>query len=167
MPGAKDTFKPLTAEQVALRPMPAWAPPKVAGVLEGESLKVIKQTGSLDAQPWDDLSNGEHRWWREGKPNEEIILGFNVPKAGKYEVVGRFMSAKDYGKIQLAVNGVKAGEPIDFYSAEIKATPEMSLGTFELKEGDNQISAVIVGANEKAVKSYMFGLDYLLIKPAK
>jgi hypothetical protein len=40
------------------------------------------------------------------------------------------------------------------------------LGLFDLKEGDNEFSATVIGANEKAVKAYMFGLDYLLLKAA-
>ena len=41
----------------------------------------------------------------------------------------------------------------------------MPLGTFDLRQGPNQLSAVAVGANPKAEKEYMFGLDYILIKP--
>jgi hypothetical protein len=41
------------------------------------------------------------------------------------------------------------------------------LGVHDLKQGDNQYAVKIIGANEKAVKSYMFGLDYLLLKPVE
>ena len=78
---------------------------------------------------------------------------------------GRFLRAPDYGIHQLAVNGKKTGEPVDFYNAEVQATQEMDLGVFNLAEGDNEFSTTVVGANEKAVKAYMFGLDYLLLKP--
>jgi hypothetical protein len=82
-------------------------------------------------------------------------------------VLGRFLSARDYGIHQLAINGRNAGKPLDFYSPDVKPTSELDLGTFDLKEGENEFSATIVGANEKAVKSFMFGLDYLLLKPAE
>ena len=42
--------------------------------------------------------------------------------------------------------------------------PELDLGGFELKKGQNTLTAEIVGANEAAIKNYMFGLDYLLVK---
>ena len=61
----------------------------------------------------------------------------------------------------------KAGAPIDFYNPDVKPTKELDLGTFELKAGGNEFSATIIGANEKAIKSYMLGLDYLLLKPAE
>jgi hypothetical protein len=166
VPGAKDTFKPITAEQTVLRPMPEWAAPKVPGAIEGETMKIIKKTGTADPQELEDISSGKHLWWRSGKPKDELVLGFTVPKAGKYQVFGRFLKAVDYGVVQLSVNGQKAGEPIDFYNDGVAASPEMPLGTFELKEGDNQLSAEIIGANDKAQKQYMFGLDYLILKPA-
>jgi hypothetical protein len=34
-----------------------------------------------------------------------------------------------------------------------------------LTAGDNKLTVEITGANEKAVKAYMFGLDYLRIEP--
>jgi hypothetical protein len=166
-PGAKSTMTPITAEQVVLRPMPAWAPPKVAGAIEGETMKIIKHSGAPEPQPWEGLSDEKHLWWKGAQPKDELVLGFNVPKAGKYQVVGRFMKATDYGIVQLAINGEKAGEPIDFFNDGVAPSPEMPLGTFDLKEGENQLSATITGANEKAVKNYMFGLDYLLLKPAQ
>jgi hypothetical protein len=166
-PGAKDAFQPITPEQLVIRPMPEWISPKVAGAIEGETMKIIKKTGTVEPQNWEDTSDGKHLWWRGAQPKDELVLGFNVPKAGKYQVVARFLRAVDYGIVQLAVNGEKAREPIDFYNAEVSLSPDMTLGAFDLKEGENQLSVTIVGANDKAEKQYMFGLDYLLLKPAQ
>ena len=38
------------------------------------------------------------------------------------------------------------------------------MGTHELSKGEHALRVDIVGANEKAVKSYMFGLDYLKLE---
>jgi len=73
----------------------------------------------------------------------------------------------DYGIIQLAINGEKAGQPLDFFNNGVIQTAELPLGVFELREGQNVLSATVVGANEKALKEYMFGLDYLTLKPAE
>ena len=99
--------------------------------------------------------------------NLSRTVAFSAPKAGKYRVFGHFLKAKDYGIHQLAINGKPAGEPIDFYNPEVQATQELLIGEYELKAGANEFSVTIVGANEKAVKTYMFGLDYLLLKPAE
>ena len=100
---------------------PAWAPPKVAGAIEGETMKIIKKTGTPEPQNWEGMSDEKHLWWRGAKPKDELVLGFDVPKAGKYQVFGRFLKAVDYGIVQLAVNGEKAGEPIDFYNDGVVA----------------------------------------------
>jgi D-arabinan exo alpha-(1,3)/(1,5)-arabinofuranosidase (non-reducing end) len=43
----------------------------------------------------------------------------------------------------------------------------MELGTFDLKADGNRFSVKVVGANDKAIPAYMFGLDYLLLKPVE
>jgi hypothetical protein len=63
------------------------------------------------------------------------------------------------------VNGNPLGGPRDFYNPDVQPTGEVDLGVFELKKGTNQFSVTVVGANPKAVQAYMFGLDYLRLKP--
>jgi hypothetical protein len=166
--GAGDTFKPIAAADAVVRPMSTYQIPRVAGAIEGESLKIVKVTGSAGPQDWDDTSAGKHLWWHAGmKPGDTLVVSFPAPKAGRFRVSGRFLSAKDYGIHQLAVNGVKTGEPVDFYNPKVKVGDETDLGVFELKQGDNEFSATITGANAKAVKDYMLGLDYLMLKPVE
>ena len=76
------------------------------------------------------------------------------------------MLFRSYGIIQLSINDQKAGEPIDFYNKRIRLTKEIELGVFQLTKGENRITAEVVGANEEAVKAYMFGLDYIRLEPA-
>lgn len=167
--GAKDTFKPIAATDVVLRPAPVIQIVKVAGALEGEKLKVIKKVGELDPQDWDGLSSGVHLWWHGGmKVGDELVLGFDAPKAGKYKVSGRFLRAVDYGIHQLSINGQEAGKPIDFFNQGVVPTNEIDLGTFDLKQGENTLTVKVIGANPKATGvRYMFGLDYLLLKAAE
>ena len=166
--GAKDLFKPITAEMAVVKPMTPYTPPKVKGALEGEELKIVKVTGVAEPQDWSGLSGERHLWWHAGmKPGDKLVVAFPAPKAGKYRVFARFLRARDYGIHQIVINGVKAGDPIDFYNPEVRPTNEIELGIFDLKEGENLFEVTVVGANEKAVKAYMFGLDYILLKPAE
>jgi hypothetical protein len=167
-PGGTDTFKPVRAEEAVVRPLPAYAPVRVAGAIEGETMKILKVSGTAEPQDWSSLSGEKHLWWHaDMKPGDTLKLAFPVPQAGKYRVFGRFLRAPDYGIHQLAINGQSVGQPIDFYESEVRPSSERLLGEFQLKAGDNEFSVTIVGANEKAVKSYMFGLDYLLLKPVE
>jgi hypothetical protein len=65
------------------------------------------------------------------------------------------------------VNGEKAGSAVDLFNDGVIPAEPIDLGVFALKEKDNQLAVEIVGTNEKArPKAYMFGLDYLVLKPA-
>lgn len=165
---AEDTFPKIEKADLPVTVLPKWEPPKVKGAIEGESMRVIEKAGGL-ALPQDigECSGERHMFWHgELKVGDRLVLGFPVEKAGKYEVRARFLTAGDYGIVQLAVNGEKAGEPRDFYHNGIKVSDEISLGTFELKAGENTISAEATGTNEKAKPAHFFGLDYVLLKPA-
>lgn len=167
-PSGTDRFASIRPEDTALRPMPEWVVPRVKGALEGESLRIVKVAGTAEPQDWESVSGGKHLWWHAGmKPGDTLTVAFAAPKAGRYQVVGHFLRAKDYGIHQLAINGQKTGDPVDFYNAEVRPTKELDLGTYTLKAGDNEFTATVVGANAKAVKSYMLGLDYLLLKPVE
>jgi len=165
-PGATDTFKPVTAAQLAVRPVPEIRIPKVKGAIEGEKMRIVKKTGAPAPQDWDSTSEGRHLWWHGGQqPGDMLVLAFPVAKAGKYKVTAQFLKAVDYGIAQVAINDQKAGDPIDFYNNGVIVWGPVELGSFDLKEGENTISFTIVGANPTAVKSYMVGLDYLLLSP--
>jgi hypothetical protein len=131
-------------------------------------LKILHVKGVAEPQDWDGLSGGRHLWWHAGmQPGDVLALSFPAPKAGKYRILAHFLRARDYGIHQLAINGQAAGAPIDFYNPDVQPSAETELGVFELKAGDNELSVTVKGANEKAIKAYMFGLDYVLLKPAE
>ncbi|MGI6461336.1 MAG: hypothetical protein ACOX5J_14830 [Candidatus Hydrogenedentales bacterium] len=70
--------------------------------------------------------------------------------------------------MQLSINGVKAGEPLDFFNDGVIVSEEVHLGAFNLKQGQNTLAVEITGANEQSdPKRHMFGLDYLLLRPIR
>ena len=169
-PGGTDDVPPIATENLkVIAPPPPPEMKVVEGALEGERLKVAECTGgqtvnqTSDAWGW---SREEQLWWRDGQPGDTLTLAFPVEKAGRYDVRAVCTKAIDYGIIRLRVNGEEAGAERDFFNDGVIATPEESLGIFELAEGENTLTAEIVGANANAVPSHMFGLDYLLLKPA-
>jgi hypothetical protein len=160
-PGATDGFPKIDPADLRVVEIPKYEPPRVKGALEGEEMTVIQKTGILEPQEWGGLSNEKHRWWREGQPGDRLVLGFDVTEGGEYRVFARFLKARDYGIVRLSINDQKAGNPIDLYNPNVLPSKEIELGTFNLHAGQNTLTAEIVGANEKAAKAYMFGLDYL------
>ena len=75
--------------------------------------------------------------------------------------------ARDYGIVQLYLDGKKAGEPIDLYNPDVVPTEPIPLGVHRLGEGPHKLTVEIVGANPQALKAYMFGISHISFKPAK
>ena len=107
--------------------------------------------------------NNDHLWWTGAKPGHKLELAIPVETAGLYKISAVLTKARDYGIVQLSFDGQKAGLPIDLYNPEVTNTDPIFLGTFNLTEGEHVLTVEIIGANEKAVKSYMFGLDEVIL----
>lgn len=108
----------------------------------------------------------EQIWWTHAKPGATLELGLTVPKQGSYEVTLVLTKARDYGIVQLSLDGQKTGEPIDLYNPSVVPTDPISLGVHALSAGDHTIRVEILGANPKAVKSYMFGASEVRLTPS-
>jgi len=165
LPGGTDNFAPIDpADLKIVTPPPIPEPPSVEGALEGEKMKVVNMSGGnhqsqeSDSWPW---SGGSQLWWTDAEPGQELVLGFEAPDAGRYDVRAVFTKAVDYGVMRLFVNDVEAGV-LDFFDTNVAPTPEATIGQFDLQKGKNTLKVVVVGANPRsAPKRYMFGLDYL------
>jgi len=147
-------------------------PPKpriVKGALEGEKMKILEKSGGvteIQDVPRFKWSNNRQIWWRDGKPGDKLVLAFDVEKAGRYAVKAALTMAIDYGIVQLSLDGKQIGEPLDLINNGV-ITREFPLGTHELSAGEHKLTAEITGANPKAVKRYMFGVDYLKLDPVE
>ena len=149
-----------------------WGPIKVfrvKGALEGEKLKVLSRTAGnpqrQDLSGFGSKWSGEaHLWWLEAKPGDTLELAVPVEKTGAYRLKTQLTKAIDYGIVQLYLDGKKLGEPIDLFNNGVVPTGALDLGVHKLDKGQHVLKVEIVGANEKAVKKYMFGIDYLLLE---
>jgi len=142
---------------------------KVKGALEGEQLKVLSKTAGNPQRQ--DLSNfgakwsGEaHLWWIDAKPGDTLELAVPVEKTGTYRIKTQLTKAIDYGIGQLYLDGKQLGGPIDLYNNGVVPTGVLDLGTHRLEKGRHVLKVEVIGANEKALKKYMFGIDYLLLE---
>jgi hypothetical protein len=110
-------------------------------------------------------TNDDHLWWTGAGPGDTLDLGVKVGKAGTYEVSVTLTKAVDYGVVQFRLDGRKLGGPVDLYNDGVVKTPVIALGAAALKAGDHVLQVEIVGANPKAQKAYMFGIDELRLQP--
>lgn len=147
---------------------------RVADALEGEEMRVLKATGGQAiAQKMSsfkkDLWSGDAQlFWTGAKKGDTLTLELDVKTTGKYDISGAMTMAGDYATVQLAIDDRPLGKPLDlFHATDVLTTGVLKFGEAELKEGSHHLVITITGANPAAVPKFMFGLDYLLLKPVK
>jgi hypothetical protein len=167
-PGQDDPIGPTPVEQRHGYYVPYVRPP--AG---GGGFKVLgKPKGKVESQDMAGFGagkwhNDDQLWWTGARPGDKLDVVLSVEKGGTYRMSVTLTKAVDYGIVQFYVDGKKAGQPIDLYHDGVIPTGPVELGTFELDQGDHKLTVEIVGANQQAVKAYMFGLDQILLKSVK
>ena len=166
--GQPDPYEPVPVEERK----GYWGPIeifKVKDALEGEKMKILAKTaGNARLQDMSGYggkwSEEAHLWWTDAKPGDTLDLAVPVQKTARYRLKMQLTKAIDYGIVQLYLDGKKLGKPIDLYNNGVIPTGVMDMGIHELDKGQHILKVEIVGANEKAVKKYMFGVDYLLLE---
>lgn len=164
-PGGKDPYEPVAVEDRHGYYIKTAATAGGFKIL-GEPMGSI-QTQDLSHFKAGKWKNNDHLWWTGAKPGQKLEVAVPVKKAGTYQVSVVLTKARDYGIVQLSLDGKKAGPPIDLYNPEVINTEPIPLGTFDLTEGEHALGVEIVGANDKADKAYMFGLDYVVFEMKK
>jgi D-arabinan exo alpha-(1,3)/(1,5)-arabinofuranosidase (non-reducing end) len=167
-PGGSDNLREPDIKDLVVSDVPGIR--GVEGALEGEEMPVLTVTQG-SAVPQSSTGWGWSRfrqlWWTGAQPGGQLALGFPVERAGRYEVIAVFTKAVDYGIVRVGINKEPVDELFDLFNDGVVPTEPISLGVFDLRAGQNIFNAEIVGVNPKAQPSYMFGLDYLLLKPAQ
>ncbi len=167
-----------TPRQVALRGPKSPIDSKtgvVAGAIEGESMKIIGKTGgnaisqSMAAFPADKWSGNDQLWWTGAGPGARLDLEVPVATEGNYDVELVLTMARDYGIVQILLDGETLSEPIDcFNDPDVVTTGVLTYGPRKLTAGNHKLSLQIVGTNPKAVPAHMVALDYVrLVKKAE
>lgn len=139
-------------------------PRQVKGAIEGETLPVVERTGGItEIQniPGFRWSNNRQLWWRNAEEKDYVVVEFSIEKAGDYDVTLGITKAVDYGIVSIEVNSEMKIDSLDLYNQSVIAA-EVKLQKCRLRRGKNLLKVTILGANPAAVKSHMFGLDYIL-----
>jgi putative heme-binding domain-containing protein len=161
--------------QVALRGPKAPIDPqtkRVPGAIEFEGMKIVSKTaGDARSQPMsgfkqDRWSGDDHLWWTGAKPGARLELELPVEQPGRYQLEVVFTMARDYGIVQLSLDGKRIGGPVDLFNTpDVITTGVLKFGEHDLKPGAHRLGIEIVGANPNALKSYMCGLDFVRLTP--
>jgi len=143
-------------------------------VLEGEDLQIFLKSSnfpawSQDMSPFsnDTWSGSRQLFCQPQQKGEWIDLELPITAAGKYRVVVYMTKARDYGIVQLSLDGKPTGEVIDGYHfPTVERTEAIDLGIVKLKT-DSTLRIEAVDTNENSVgPRYQFGLDCVVLRPA-
>jgi hypothetical protein len=144
---------------------------RAAGVIEGESLKVLAQSdGEVPNQVMigfgDRWSGGCQLWWVCGTKGATLDLDLPGLEPGEYDVSAAFTRAGDYGIATLALNGQALGDPVDLYAPapQVLHTGAIELGRVRLGPAPHTLRVTMTGKNP-ASTSYLFGLDWIRFVP--
>lgn len=134
-------------------------------IIEGEAelLDGASATqGSFRAQSmtgWGNAwSGGSQLFWTPSSANNSLTTAVTVDKGGEYKFSGGFTTAKDYGIIEIYINGKLVGT-FDGYNTSV-AHKAASFGDVTLNKGANTVEFKIVGKNASAT-NYFVGIDYI------
>jgi putative membrane-bound dehydrogenase-like protein len=154
---------PLKGPRSPLDPKTGRAP----GVIEGEAMKIIGKTGgnatsqAMGGFPKDKWSGNDHLWWTGAGPGARLELELPVAAEGTFEIDAVLTMARDYGIVQLLIDGEPLGGPTDCYDVDVVTTGVLNFGSKKLSAGTHTLALQITGANPQADKGYMAGIDYV------
>jgi hypothetical protein len=144
---------------------------RVAGGLEGESLRVLQASSgktsrqnmaSFKSARW---SGGEQLFWVGASPGDRLELELDAPQGSLYELSVCLTKAADYAIVQFSLDGQPLGEPLDLYNREVITTGALNLGVRQLAAGKHSFTIEVTGASPSAKPLYRVGLDYLKLVP--
>ena len=98
---------------------------RVPGAIEGESMKVLANTGGKVAgqkvtefgRTPDRWSGSEHLWWTGASVGSKLTLELPVEGEGRYEMLAVLTKARDYGIVQLSLDGKNIGGQVDLWNS--------------------------------------------------
>lgn len=166
-PGASCDVEPNVEEArraVARKVEDIVKPRRVENAMEGETLEVAECSGGateIQNLPQHNWSDNRQLWWRHAKEQDRLVVEFPIAEEGDYDVTLGITKARDYGIVRIAINGQTKIDSLDGYNGSVIAA-DVKLPTCRLQQGVNRLEVTILGSNPEAIKSHMFGLDYIL-----
>ncbi len=136
---------------------------KVHLFVEGETAQLRKVTGGFtEAQSGNWSSSGDkHLWWTRGQVGDELAIAIQVAQTGEYEVVAQMITAADYGRFRIVLDGQELSAAEDFYVPQGVHVKRLEVGRRHLEKGEHILSFTILEKNSSAKPGNYLGIDCL------
>ncbi len=142
----------------------------IPGAIEGEALKVLEIKGG-QTKPQNmggfgtQWSGKAQLWWTGAKPGNSLTISLPVENAGTYHLTAALTKARDYGIIDVTLDGKPIAIAWDGYNPlKVIHSANLDWGTHHLTAGEHRLTFTIKGAHPDAAKGYMVGLDYVKLE---
>ena len=140
--------------------------PPTPGLIEGETLRVVRSTAGVteteDVPVW---SGARTLLARGVLPGDEVECRFLVAEAAEYEVVVQLGCDATTPLAQFEIDGVVAGKALGHRtSAGLETTGPQLLAKVHLNAGAHFLKARIVDTGEPTLGEKKLRLDYLLLE---
>ncbi|MGD7707479.1 heparinase II/III domain-containing protein [Microlunatus sp. Y2014] len=125
------------------------------GLVQAETLPMITSgagTATLS------ISGATVVFLRGTGPGDWMEFTVEVAEAGSYEILSWFGCSPSYGQLQLSIDGVALGEPVDTYAPNVKLTDAINFGGLTLTAGTHTFRLTVTGHNP-ASASYFISVD--------
>ncbi|MHB0999028.1 MAG: glycoside hydrolase family 172 protein [Armatimonadota bacterium] len=136
--------------------------------IEGESLlpAVESKGGNASNQQMIGWSNNDQLFFTPQTQDASFTVKFKSPKEGRYTIYLYPTKSWDYGFYKAYLDGAPAGKTMDLYAQDVTSPKALSIGTFQLSEGDHTLKFECMGKNPLS-DGYFLGLDMIELLPAK
>lgn len=110
-------------------------------------------------------SGGAQLWFQGAMAGDQVTVTLSVPQDGSYAVTAALTQARDYGIVQVSVDGTPLGDPVDGYAATGVVVADHLLGTRTLTAGQHTLTLTVTSRNAAAV-GWFAGLDVVSLRLA-
>ncbi len=146
---------------------------RIAGALEGEHLRVARQSSLFTVQeqamPWPSRSwsGGAILAGRPRRRGDWATLSLPVARPGEYRLIVHLAKGPEHGILRFSLGDQPLGEPIDAFHADgVVPSGPIDLGPVTLKAGDVELRLAVVGHHPKATGiQWTWGLDAVVLQP--
>ncbi|MNQ80421.1 Xanthan lyase precursor [compost metagenome] len=93
-------------------------------------------------------------------------FSLDVTQAGTYNVIGRVMKASNNSIIQLSIDGVDIGTPIDTFWSTTEKYKDFQFGTFNFSYPGSYLFRITTTGKNASASGYRLQLDYFTLTQA-
>lgn len=135
-------------------------------MIQAEDTQIRKVTGGstrVQEGKWKGLSEGGHFWWTKADAGDEWVVEFEVGQDAEYAIALQCLTARNYGRARIMLDGKTLLEAVDFYEPNGVIVKKMDCGTIALEKGPHLLSFTLLDKNPSS-SGNMVGFDFIEIE---